>query len=37
MQTQHMLVCVEILWPSQHNEGMSSMVSLSNHTFTGQA
>ena len=30
-------VCVEILRPSQPNGVMSSAVSLSNHTFTGQA
>ena len=30
-------VCVEVLWPSQPNGVMSSAVSLSNHTFTGQA
>ena len=30
-------VCVEVLWPSQPNGVMSSMVSLPNHTFTGQA
>ena len=30
-------VCVEVLQPSQPNEVMSSMVSLPNHTFTGQA
>ena len=29
-------VCVEVLWPSQPNGGMSSAVSLPNHTFTGQ-
>ena len=31
------LVCVEVLWPSQPNGVMSSVVSLPNHTFTGQA
>ena len=31
------LVCVEVLWPSQPNGVMSSLVSLPNHTFTGQA
>ena len=31
-----MFVCVEVLWPSQHNGVMSSAVSLPNHTFTGQ-
>ena len=30
-------VCVEVLWPSQPNGVMSSVVSLPNHTFTGQA
>ena len=30
-----MLVCVEVLWPSQPNGVMSSAVSLPNHTFTG--
>ena len=30
-------VCVEVLWPSQPNGVMSSMVSFPNHTFTGQA
>ena len=33
----HMFVCVEILPPSQPNGVMSSVVSLPNHTFTGQA
>ena len=32
-----MFVCVEILWPSQPNGVMSSVVSLLNHKFTGQA
>ena len=32
-----LFVCVEILWPSQPNGVMSSMVSLPSHTFTGQA
>ena len=31
-----LFVCVEVLWPSQPNEVMLSMVSLPNHTFTGQ-
>ena len=31
------LVCVEVLRPSQPNGVMSSAISLSNHTFTGQA
>ena len=31
-----LLVCVEILRPSQPNGVMSSVVSLPNHTFTGQ-
>ena len=30
-------VCVEVLWPSQPNGFMSSVVSLPYHTFTGQA
>ena len=30
-------VCVEVLRPSQPNGVMSSMVSLPNHIFTGQA
>ena len=30
-------VCVEVLRPSQPNGVMSSMVSLPNHMFTGQA
>ena len=33
----NLLVCVEVVRPSQHNVVMSSMVSLPNHTFTGQA
>ena len=32
-----LLVCVEVLWPSQPNGVMSSAVSLPNHMFTGQA
>ena len=32
-----LFVCVEVLWPSQPNGVMSSMVSLPNHMFTGQA
>ena len=32
-----LFVCVEVLRPSQPNGVMSSMVSLPNHTFTGQA
>ena len=31
------LICVEVLRPSQPNGVMSSAVSLPNHTFTGQA
>ena len=34
---QLMFVCVEVLRPSQPNGVMLSMVSLPNHTFTGQA
>ena len=30
------LVCVEILWPSQPNGVMSSVVNLYAHAFTGQ-
>ena len=30
-------ICVEILWPSQLNGAMLSMVSLPNHTFNEQA
>ena len=30
-------VCVEVLRPSQPNGVMSTVVSLPNHTFTGQA
>ena len=38
IRTQKMskFVCVEVLRPSQPNGVMSSMVSLPNHTFTGQ-
>ena len=32
-----MIVCVEVLRPSQPDGVMSSAVSLPNHTFTGQA
>ena len=32
-----LFVCVEVLWPSQINGVMLSMVSLPNHTLTGQA
>ena len=32
----HLFVCVEVLRPSQPNGVMSSVVSLPNHTFTGQ-
>ena len=32
-----LIVCVEVLQPSQPNGVMSSAVSLPNHTFTGQA
>ena len=34
---EHIIVCVEVLRPSQSNGVMSSGVSLPNHTFTGQA
>ena len=30
-------VCVEVLWHSQPNEVMSSVVTLPNNMFTGQA
>ena len=33
----NIIVCVEVLRPSQPNGVMSSAVSLPNHTFTGQA
>ena len=33
---QHLIVCVELLRPSQPNGVMSSAVRLPNHTFTGQ-
>ena len=36
-RNENLFVCVEILWPSQHNGVMSSTVSLPNNTFTGQA
>ena len=32
-----LFVCVEVLWPNQLNGVMSSAVSLSNRTSTGQA
>ena len=32
-----LFVCVEVLRPSQTNGVISSVVSLPNHTFTGQA
>ena len=32
-----LFVCVDVLRPSQPNRVMSSVVSLPNHTFTGQA
>ena len=35
--TVFLKICVEDLRPSQPNGVMSSAVSLSNHTFTGQA
>ena len=34
---ENLFVCVEVLRPSQPNRVMSSVVSLPNHTFTGQA
>ena len=33
----NLFVCVEILQPSQPNGAISSVDSLPNHTFTGQA
>ena len=35
--SEYLFVCVEVLRPSQPNRVMSSTVSLSSHTFTGQA
>ena len=35
--TEVLFVCVEVSWPSQPYGVMSSMVSLPNHTLTGQA
>ena len=37
LSDQILFVCVEVLRPSQPNGVMSSVVSLPNHTFTGQA
>ena len=37
MSSGRLFVCVEVLRPSQPNGVMSSVVSLPNHTFTGQA
>ena len=34
---RRVFVCVEVLWPSQPKGVMSSVVSLPNYTFTGQA
>ena len=34
---ERVIVCVEVLRPSQPNGVMSSEVSLPNHMFTGQA
>ena len=31
-----LFACVEVLWPNQPYEVMSGIVSLPNHTFTGQ-
>ena len=36
LNTSTGFVCVEVLWPSQPNGVMSSVVNLPNHTFTGQ-
>ena len=35
--SKFLCVCAEVLWPSQPNGVMSSIVSLPNHTFIGQA
>ena len=35
--SERLFVCVEVLRPSQPNAVMSCVVSLPNHTFTGQA
>ena len=35
--SEYLFVCVEVLWPSQPNGVMLSVVSLPYHTFTGQA
>ena len=35
--TFKVFVCVEVLWPSQSNGVMLSMVSLPNHIFAEQA
>ena len=37
IRRERMFVCVEVLQPNHPNGVMSSVVSLSNHTFTGQA
>ena len=37
MKNNEIFVCVEVLQPSKPNEVMSSVVSLPNHMFTGQA
>ena len=37
LRFRRFFVCVEVLRPSQPNGVMSSVVSLPNHTFTGQA
>ena len=37
LPVEHVFVRVEVLWPSQPNGVMSSVVSLPNHMFTGQA
>ena len=34
--TPYVFVCIEVLRPSQPNRVMLSVVSLPNHTFTGQ-
>ena len=37
LQILSVIVCVEVLQPSQPNGVMSSAISLPNHTFTEQA
>ena len=37
MRISSLIICVEVLRPSKPNGVMSSVVSLTNHTFIGQA